>query len=57
MIQVLLLAGLPREFDNTHQIFELQAKSFTQVVESLVTAKASMGGLDTTGLENVKFAN
>ena len=55
-IQVLFLAGLPKEFDNACQILELQAKSFTQIVESLVTAKASMGGPDMTGLDE-KSAN
>ena len=56
MIQVLFLAGLPKEFDNAHQILELQVKSFTQIVESLVTAEASMRGLDMTGLDR-EFAN
>ena len=50
-IQVLFLAGLPKEFNNARQILELQAKSFTQIVESLITAKASMGGPDMTGLD------
>ena len=45
------MAGLPKEFDNAYQILELQAKSFTQIVEFLVTAEASMGGLDMTGLD------
>ena len=57
MIQVLFLVGLPREFDNTCQILKLQIKSFTQVVESLVTAETSIKGLDIISLENIESTN
>ena len=54
---MLFLVGLSKEFDNAHQILKLQVKSFTQIIESLVTAETSIKGLDIISLENIESTN